>query len=520
MSIVDTVYTYKFIKLLTTPWKEQDAYKLGIIDDKGKVLRSARTLKKQEEKDSYTSFHRLAWNIKRIVQKMPGGSSKFANYASALFLIKEQRNTEGVSDMHINLFEQALKNRLDEEPTNVIGDAGENPNIATYDPKLGNKVKRRKKKESKDDEYEKRKRETPALTNESLSIGYMAGPIRTDYESVHVYGLGPGQQEIAKIHFDGGILNGYGQGKATIKFSGLMKSHGTKKVANRAAAVKHIEKLLTLKEDMEQLDESDVAGWIAIYNGKKLEIVKGKDAKDLYSAKQFAIKQLKVPKSKQGLLAIKPAYNESRSFEAEQLDEAAYTKYSNELKKWIEKESGFKVKKQVINGKKPDPNIRFVPTNWQKGDKFPNSLRMKAVKAVYGGKIPSGLRDSDNIDYGNITDNGITMKVSQWKNAFKDTVSESCCDTTFDIIKEAMKRRKKRDASGKIQKFYKRTGDCPPGKVKDRSGGCVKIGGSQSLQQIKKNRKVAQKKRKKTLKKKGKSFWKIADMRRKKTNRA
>lgn len=51
-------------------------------------------------------------------------------------------------------------------------------------------------------------------------------------------------------------------------------------------------------------------GWIAFYNGKKLEINKS-EADNLYSAKQKAIKELKVPKSKLGLLAIKPSYNES-----------------------------------------------------------------------------------------------------------------------------------------------------------------------------------------------------------------
>lgn len=56
------------------------------------------------------------------------------------------------------------------------------------------------------------------------------------------------------------------------------------------------------------LSESKVKGWIAIYGGKKLEIKMGKDADSLYSAKQFAMKELKVPKSKKGLLAIKPAY--------------------------------------------------------------------------------------------------------------------------------------------------------------------------------------------------------------------
>ena len=57
-------------------------------------------------------------------------------------------------------------------------------------------------------------------------------------------------------------------------------------------------------------DESQMAGWIAMYNGKKLEITLDQ-ASGMYAAKQLAIKELRVPKSKQGLLAIAPAYNES-----------------------------------------------------------------------------------------------------------------------------------------------------------------------------------------------------------------
>jgi hypothetical protein len=57
------------------------------------------------------------------------------------------------------------------------------------------------------------------------------------------------------------------------------------------------------------LKEGKVAGWIAMYGGKKLEIKKG-EAKDLWGAKQIALKNFKVPKSKQGLLAIEPAYDD------------------------------------------------------------------------------------------------------------------------------------------------------------------------------------------------------------------
>jgi hypothetical protein len=67
-----------------------------------------------------------------------------------------------------------------------------------------------------------------------------------------------------------------------------------------------------LKSDLrsEEVDlDEEFAGWIAMYNGQKLEIKKT-EAKDLYSAKLKAIAHFKVPKSKQGLVAIKSAYNE------------------------------------------------------------------------------------------------------------------------------------------------------------------------------------------------------------------
>ena len=57
------------------------------------------------------------------------------------------------------------------------------------------------------------------------------------------------------------------------------------------------------------------AGWIAIYRGKELEIKKS-EADGIWPAKQLAIKHFKVPKSKQGILAIAPAYEEVELGEA------------------------------------------------------------------------------------------------------------------------------------------------------------------------------------------------------------
>ena len=71
-----------------------------------------------------------------------------------------------------------------------------------------------------------------------------------------------------------------------------------------------IDKMLNKQLKEETLDEKKQAGYIAMYGDKKVEIPLNK-AKDLYTAKQIAIKMMNVPKSKQGLLSINPAYEET-----------------------------------------------------------------------------------------------------------------------------------------------------------------------------------------------------------------
>ena len=60
----------------------------------------------------------------------------------------------------------------------------------------------------------------------------------------------------------------------------------------------------------------DFAGWIAFFNGKKVEITKD-EAKDLWGAKKLAIAKMKVPKSKEYMVAIAPAVEEMFISEAE-----------------------------------------------------------------------------------------------------------------------------------------------------------------------------------------------------------
>ena len=84
---VDLLITYRIVKLLATPFNKQEAFKLGIIDEKGTVLRKYRTLQKSSEKRAYTMLHRFVFNLKRILAKagIRGALGSFAVAAALLF---------------------------------------------------------------------------------------------------------------------------------------------------------------------------------------------------------------------------------------------------------------------------------------------------------------------------------------------------------------------------------------------------------------------------------------------------
>jgi len=98
--IADLAYAVRFLRLLVTPWEKTEAFKTGVVDKNGKKIKKPDT---PEAKSAYTLFHKLVFNIKRLLNKAPGGKSKLASYAAALFLIKE----------HTNMSEDKIKEILD-----------------------------------------------------------------------------------------------------------------------------------------------------------------------------------------------------------------------------------------------------------------------------------------------------------------------------------------------------------------------------------------------------------------------
>ena len=114
---IDLFVTYRFLKLLTTPFEKTDAFNLGIIDEKGNRIKKPNSTKPAVElsttelKNSYTILHKLVFNIKKIFEKVPGLRTKVGTYAAALFLLKDTFR-ESVDDKDI--FEKEFMKYLKE----------------------------------------------------------------------------------------------------------------------------------------------------------------------------------------------------------------------------------------------------------------------------------------------------------------------------------------------------------------------------------------------------------------------
>ena len=119
---IDLFVTYRFIKLLVTPFERTEAFKLGIIDKDGNRIMPPKKsgvrqtkpepLRTTEERSAYTVLHKLVFNIKKLFSKVPGLITKLGTYAAALFLLKDTFK-ESVDDPDV--FEREFMKYLKEE---------------------------------------------------------------------------------------------------------------------------------------------------------------------------------------------------------------------------------------------------------------------------------------------------------------------------------------------------------------------------------------------------------------------
>lgn len=82
--LVDNIIAGKLLKMLVTPFEETKAFKLGLIDENGIKVRSAKT---SEEETAYNYLTRFIFNIKKILMKRDSKSIKDLHHAA--FLVKE-----------------------------------------------------------------------------------------------------------------------------------------------------------------------------------------------------------------------------------------------------------------------------------------------------------------------------------------------------------------------------------------------------------------------------------------------
>lgn len=136
--IFDAYVLYTFLKKLTTPFNKTKAFQLGLIDAKGKVLRKRATLKTTKEKEAFSILDLLIWNIKKAIEKLPGGKTKLASYLAAFFLLKEQNQISEKSldkfltelnvifdDPHQMMLIEEIVDELEEDaPANNAGSGG------------------------------------------------------------------------------------------------------------------------------------------------------------------------------------------------------------------------------------------------------------------------------------------------------------------------------------------------------------------------------------------------------------
>ena len=128
---VDLLIAYRVIKMLVTPFDKQPAFKYGIIDKNGKVLKKYNTIKGTLEKRSYTVLHRFVFNLKRLLAKagIKGKLGSFA-VAAALLLQENKRYLQHKEVIESAVITYLKENNLYEE---ILNESREIPEVYTDD---------------------------------------------------------------------------------------------------------------------------------------------------------------------------------------------------------------------------------------------------------------------------------------------------------------------------------------------------------------------------------------------------
>jgi len=115
--VIDALIAYRVLKLLVTPFNRTKAFKLGIIDDKGKVLIKSKDLPNSgPQREAYTLLIRFVFNLKRLLSKVGIRGPLGTSAAAALAFFKEEngQNLEIEKTVYKHLRENGLEFQVDE----------------------------------------------------------------------------------------------------------------------------------------------------------------------------------------------------------------------------------------------------------------------------------------------------------------------------------------------------------------------------------------------------------------------
>ena len=152
---IDLFITYKFLKNLVTPFERWPAYRLGIIDKDGNVLKARKERLSQQERDAFGYFDVVTLNLRKLLGKLPGGRSTIASLAAAYLLLKEypqkdmKEGYEPSEKEVAAMLEEAIKH-VEEEyavTNSTAGVAGLRPDSLGVTPKQAERYKRKNKAE-------------------------------------------------------------------------------------------------------------------------------------------------------------------------------------------------------------------------------------------------------------------------------------------------------------------------------------------------------------------------------------
>lgn len=87
ISTTDNIYATRVMYMLLKPFNKQKAFKLGIIDSDGKKIKEPKT---KAEEDSYTLLHQLAFELKKVINKLPGNEYRVKQIAMAMQLLNRK----------------------------------------------------------------------------------------------------------------------------------------------------------------------------------------------------------------------------------------------------------------------------------------------------------------------------------------------------------------------------------------------------------------------------------------------